>query len=119
MYINVQQVRGRQRQEDLPSESCRYRRLMSSAVELYSISRISYGLRNPKSSQKDMGKDKCKAYLSLKAFRIRSTSSSRCKAVASRFRTFSRSSMDGTVGGGGIGFELEEDEDMVAVLVVV
>jgi hypothetical protein len=36
------------RRESAPSESCRYRRLIASAVELYSMSRISYGLRNKK-----------------------------------------------------------------------
>jgi len=52
-------------------------------------------------------------YLSLKAFRIRSTSSSRWKADASRLRSFSSSRSEVDVGG--VGGNLDEEEVWVDI----
>ena len=83
--------------------------MISSGVAVSSISRISYGLHAQviaKNQLKDItAKMKFDTHLSFNAFSMRSTSSSRWKADASRLRSFSSSASE--IAGAGVVDDLE------------
>ena len=89
--------------------------LTSSAVASSLMSRISYGLRRAVSTSAGHKREQEQTYLSLNAFRMRSTSISRWKAVASRLSSFSMSSAEGPpcLEDEGV-FDDHEGPDMVA-----
>lgn len=82
------------------------------------MSRTSYGLQVERRQQFPVDLNKSgliieRTYLSLNALRIRSTSTSRWKADASRLSSFSSSASEMAGVGFGSGFELEAWADMV------
>lgn len=94
-------------------ESCRYFLFTSSGLAVSVKSKISYGLRAPSAwtfCWRYLQRNRQETYFSLKATNIRSTSSSRWNAEASRLSSFSSSASEIETSG----FGVLEDEDASA-----